>query len=648
MMLSIDDFAQRIPSRLERIIADSWGRGSDVRLSGSIPFFRQVWHGTEAGEEAPPNQVLLALDPEEKLTLRTIFRFFGLKPFMQSSLEKEGLSGGIAGAELARGLAGLRKRGIVFGFARTWGEPVFAVPMESAAGWHQQLFVDSGASVIWQDEPQRGGFVPLQPKSQAKIHAQGCRDLLFEVLFSLRYFAANEVKLTRSGVVSKRHLSKWAQQLELEAETLRPLSLEYVSCEAYPDHLALILDILLKLRLIEIQNDCLKPRPLRVQGWLSLSADEMRQVLYRVWKKISLLRLPVWLQHFVMWLERQPAGGPVFWTDALQWLSAHDLLPNRHVEESMIKTDGDRAGKLTEEQQLWKEAAKLWIMPMRAFGWLEMSGEDAHSIVLQPVFSPLSLNNASSRQQHLPEAEAACFVQPDYEVIVPPDVSFSIHWHLDAMAERAVSDTVAIYRLSRKSVQQAFAEGYTANDCLAFLRAIAKTGIPEHVEQTISQWGCAAEGQVSNTKSMTAVKADRLFRTWPAESLPAEEAEMRFANEGEAQGIMLTDYYWSSWPVDSQIPGDDELFPGWRDNPLKWYRQLQSYHSSTYKEMVRQAIAWKAHLKLLANDKEFRLLPLSVQERDGGWFVKGLENGREAVHDPANWQAIQILLPGIS
>lgn len=628
MMLSVTDFVKRLPSSLEKTIAKQWGQqvnpagneyesetakgetGSTVRNAIFIP-----------GEGI--NEAEVRLEAWERLAMETIFRKFGLRPFEWAGLEREGAKEGISGAELARGLHGLRSKGILFAFSRTWGEPVFAMPLETATVWHNLIWPQ--ASVSKQESDSFTTKHSLLRNSGIEAGTQQ-RDVLFDMLFLLRYIAANDIRLTRGGTVPKRHLTQWIGLMTTQPECFRSLSLQYVHCDVYPDNVALIYDQLLRLGLVHNTGEALILNRDIVESWLSLSTDEMRRVLYAAWKKVSFSSLPAWLHNAALLMERLPVHGWTPWSSLLSWLEHNRMV---EVESASQRT------------LLAEEAYNLWLWPMEELGWLETvrSSEDELSLRLAaPLFSDQEDHQESNGQ-------GTCYVQPDYEVIVPPGIPPKVHWLIDAMAERRVSDQVDIYRLTRKSLQQAATEGYSSEDCLRFLKTIAKAGMPDNVEQMILQWGNqAAQSAVDDSGEGKAILCSRLSM----ETGFSSAAVTSFHEKADAQGIMMTDYYWSSWPVDAEIPADDELFPGWRDIPVKWYKQCLRYHRSTYKELIRQAIAWRTLIRITEAGEELQLLPLSIRETGVEWLVIGVSRGRELTLDPSGWEGIQIILPGIS
>jgi hypothetical protein len=90
-------------------------------------------------------------------------------------------------------------------------------------------------------------------------------------------------------------------------------------------------------------------------------------------------------------------------------------------------------------------------------------------------------------------------VQPNYELQAYLDAAdASAVWPLAQMARRtsAAGGLVQTFALTRESVYQALESGLTLEEIRKFLRDHSKTGLPDNVDQSLSEWGRRREALV--------------------------------------------------------------------------------------------------------------------------------------------------------
>ncbi|WP_144933573.1 helicase-associated domain-containing protein [Paenibacillus sp. 32O-W] len=614
-MLGLADLAAKLSApEAGRLIG--WREGDRLEewsltertIPGELSIDKRVW-----GED---------LAQWEKHTLQVILDRFGAHPFDPVKLEQAAEEIGIAGAEIRRGLSGLKEKQMVFAFRKAWGEYIYALPWELARLWHRKI--------------ARPGAVPLSSDTFGAPLAETSygRGLLFDLFYFLRYLASNEIHLTKKGTVPKRHLQKIDSLLTVDAAALRPLSYPYVHCDIYNESLVLVLDASLRLGLAVMKDGELKLCRERAADWLKLSTESMRRILYAYWVRISFPYVPSW-QHQVIWLiERIPVNRQGRLGDILDVL--RDCRPLSEEER---------------KQEFHAESVlALWLKPLAELGLVDLAecGTDAEETCFRWTFTP-DLEAACPNGK----AEAdKCYVQPDFEIVVPPGVPFRTRWMLEAMCERQQSDQVAVYRLSKESMNKALAEGYDLEQCMGCLRDESLYGLPDNVAQMIMQWTAReARTEMENKESEGTGAHSAVSPEY------VNESDGGVRNEGAAYfsfltvngpGLILSDYAWDRWPIDCSIPSADELYPGWREVPLKWFRECHSYHLSTRKEMISRALEWKAALRLASSSEEVLLVPIRILDSEGKWRVAGRTQTSACVVDPQEWEQIQIILPEIS
>lgn len=80
-------------------------------------------------------------------------------------------------------------------------------------------------------------------------------------------------------------------------------------------------------------------------------------------------------------------------------------------------------------------------------------------------------------------------IETNGEIIVEPDLHPSIHLELIFIAEPVEVHTVAIYRITKKSIYKALAYGYTVENIIAFLEKYSLHPLSSQVKQNIQRYG---------------------------------------------------------------------------------------------------------------------------------------------------------------
>lgn len=73
------------------------------------------------------------LAPAERTVLDAVVRRIGCEPFDDARLERS-VGAALSGAEVQAGFAGIRRKGLVFAFRKSWGELVYLLPEDAFRG----------------------------------------------------------------------------------------------------------------------------------------------------------------------------------------------------------------------------------------------------------------------------------------------------------------------------------------------------------------------------------------------------------------------------------------------------------------------------------------------------------------------------------
>jgi hypothetical protein len=624
------------------------------------------------------------LSRSERRVMVTIVTQFGCEPFDLAKLERLAAAQ-LSGAEARVGFYGLLQKALVFAFRKTWGEQVYVMPSDGLLVWQRVL------------------FPALDGTEDAVIQAtlSSSMTLSQELFFLLVQAAQQGLKLTKSGTLHKKQILKLSELLSMPEDWFKGLGLKYAYGDVYPLPLAVALDMLLRLQLLEQHEDELVLKEERCGLWMQLRAEEQRAVLYETWKMLT-QPSSVSLQHSVLLLERLPAGKWLSWKALAQWLEEQRIsseLPERELEEA------------------WQ---REWVLPLLAFGWLEQGTDTAGVQHYRWLHHPreVEASEAGQETQETQESqETACLmVQPDFDLLIPPDVPQSIVWEVACFADCTSKDQLSVYKLSKESLRRALEQGRKGEELLALLEKYAMYGVPDNVRLTVEQWTkpfgrigfeqvlllrCAEEEtgdaltRLSGTSGLLGERlGDRHFivrpEAWKSLSTVLEKAGFMAgkpllldgSNEKEGgtypcflsgkpggerlplpwqaseKGIIYSRHNVMYFEMERRVPELSELYPDLHHIPPQWLKEYRSYHASTRREMVEKAIEWKTMLQVRKDGADYWVAPRKLLETRGTWSMSGrgrLPNGRPEAGEPdevqwlaEEWQEMKLILPGIN
>lgn len=609
-----------------------------------------------------------AMGGAERKTLIAIVRRFTCLAFGLEELQAECALQGLSGAQTRVGLIMLQRKGIVYELRKSWGEAVYVLPEDAFAVWQPLLFPypDSACG-----NAATSGIEPLGRAGGSLAH---------DLLRLAADISRQSVPLTRKGTLAKSQAQRLAALLELSDADVGPLGLRYAHCDAYGPALALVLHLTLALGLVRRDGGALVADEAKLDAWTGQPLAAIRHDLYERVRRVTAPGA-AWSIHLWTAIER---ATPDVW----------------HILESFYNW---LAGCAMIEQVQENELSAFCLarlLPMQAMGWLEAGvlADGRHLFRWRCDFRPGAPRSAranGSVRDAAEERKPLLYVQTDFEIVASPDVPLSVLRTLERMAERLSGDEASVYRLSKASLGKAMDGGLTAQACLSFLEANARCGVPDNVAAAIRDW---AEGYdcVTFTEAVVMRCRDKETADWLAE-LPecrsclserlgetaflvlrdriealilivgglgftprqlAEPMAKRVGGgpygQGESDGpdglpaaILLESDGSLPYPLAARLPFPEEALPGWGSVPAMWWNDCRTYHSSTQKEIVRQAIEWKAALRLRAKGATWEVLPQRLQEARENWSLSGREvgGGDPVVLQAGEWQEMQIVLP---
>ncbi|KRE90541.1 hypothetical protein ASG89_09660 [Paenibacillus sp. Soil766] len=617
------------------------------------------------------------LSSDEKRTLRLVMSTFGCLPFTREGLEKEAMLQ-MAGAQVSLGLWGLRRYGVIIAFRKSWGDQLYTLPEDAFAGWQSLVFPtswppnDRGVEEEFNDLGDRMADIDDGVSSNPR----GLAQQLFHCMVSCS--RQSELSLTNKGTLHKKQLHKITEHVSLPARILTLSGLTYAFTDVYDEPAALMLEMAMRMGFL-YKNEAgnrLQFHYRHFESWLQSPYEHQQAQLYRIWRQ-ALIPAPVWLEHGIAFMER---------ATALQWYSLSELL-------QAILTCCSIAHKSMDEEALRQEMMAAWIRPLSIFRFVDLSEDQEGQLWFMWLITPtLRAGESSDSPIELSlQTEPSLYVQPDFEVLLPPNASLRLEWEVAAFADLQNADLVRTYRLTKESFGRALDHGRRSADVIQVLRDHAYYEVPEGVIITLQQWEeqkdrlyltdvtllrCqsneVAEALLRNEKCRNLL-GERIGETnfiisrthvkhltkcleamgfHPNPSLITnlssdEELETPSSTE-PVLGLCYSKDTIQLYEIDPYLPQREDLYPDMQQIPMSWIKELRDYHISTRKDMIRKAIEWKSVLQLRKEGHDCFIIPRMLREDRTGWILEGWREYEEIAWTSEDWKEMKLILPGIN
>ncbi|MBA2937948.1 helicase-associated domain-containing protein [Paenibacillus sp. CGMCC 1.16610] len=666
----------RMPEALKQLISSQTWCASYIKEGVSLPDLLT--------DRKYLLRLLSHLSVDEKNTLRLILCAFGCESFTNAALEKQaGLR--MAGAQVAIGLVGLRRAGVIAAFRKAWGEQLFVLPEDAFEAWQGLLFpsvklkttVDENAlELIPAGSTQTIG----SQEEEATVHPRGLAQQLFH--FMVACSQQSSLPLTNKGTLHKKQILKLTQHLTLPNDLLRAAGITYAFRDIYDDGAALMLEMAIRMGFISGQGDQLVMCKDAFLTWLDDRYESQQKALYGVWRQLQ-LPAPVWLQHGLAWMERAETG---------QWVELDAIV-------GAIMDCCSEYDQLKEADSLSRALFSCWIAPLSIFRFIELAADKEGGVWFRWLISPreeweseAGISDDPPNVTEKQSTSSSLYVQPDFEILLLPDVSLRTEWEIAAFADLKQTDHVRTYRMTKEGFYRAWEMGQSSEEIISMLQENAYYDIPEPITITLRQWGEQTGKmhfeEVTLLRCRSSDIADALLRNEkcqpflrerigsadfvvPKTQLPQltkclesmgynpkssrkDESDpgVNTAAKG-SYGNQTTGLFYSRdsiqlYEMDAELPERDGLYPDMRDIPSSWLQDFRSYHGSTRKEMIRKAIEWKSCLQLRKEGQNRFIIPRSLREERTGWILEGLEELQEIAWSGEDWEEMKLILPGIN
>lgn len=621
-----------------------------------------------------------------KQTLRAMLRQFGAEPaaedrLMQALREHTNM----AGAECRIGLRQLVSAGILFAVRKMWGERLYFIPADSFLAWQQALFPR-------QLEEKNGIVNPITDSSGAFVGVM--EPFGRRMLYALAALLKSDASFTAKGVLPKKTMQKLDAALRFQETKLRAFPINWAHSEHYSAAVALFLSASSAAGFLKKEEGRLIPDEALLQDWFTLS-DEQRERGLQQWLLLYLLRASGQEAHI---------AGVLLSAEMEKWYSIQDAesLCAPLVGSSAVLQADDLT--LTINRRLMR-----WIDLFHEFGWMELAElqEGRERCV---VFRWRSFP-AEMRTDGL-------IVQPNGEIIAPPDCGHAVRWELETIAERQTDQEPVLYRITSASIAAALEHGRSRERIVRFLKqAGGGEALPSPVEAMLMEWtskACRfAFDQVTLLRCDSAEMAEHALQLpeltplllqrlgdkefivdsraisdirsvlqksgYPPRKAIGASTEkaapsypeipfplpVRYLKNSDSDAVASASFSlkddggsWLYEPlslhhfeliVEEQAARPIELLPGIESVPSAWWRQLRSYHASTRKELMQQAVTLETAVQLRVNGELLSFVPEQVEQRGNEWAVTGRliagDMPERSRLTPDMWEEMKLLLP---
>jgi hypothetical protein len=602
---------------------------------------------------------LLAVLPSQENQLLAYFLRDALWEAIPFRQMEEDLADDMAGMELKAAIIGLREKGVLFAFRKLWGEILYVLPRDISVIWHGLLFQSPHTG--WEKDSLRANEVDEIQEASPGLH--------LDVYSLLSFIERYHFPLTQKGTVHKRQVQKCTEALYLQSAHLQKMTLRYMDQDIYPRSFAVVFDMALRLGLVDKTQEAVVCIQSNVNEWLDQTPQSAAKQLFEEWNSVH-TPSRVWLQHVFVWMQR---------TDPGEWIEAQRVL--RWLKENEIDVKDDQPLRWMEEELL---------QPLCGLGWLDLGRSKGERVFR---WKPIDDNEASYVPDVPLDERDQFYVQPNFELMIPPTARLSVRWQTEQFADLKQSDPMSIYNLTKESLHHALEKGRTFEEIVSFLETYSRYELPPNVRDTISQWAeqygrvrfidavlmrCADNALAQELESHPKLNSWIIEKVSDTDFLvrrdhvkeciqflekqgyaPKKEVETfdgklrsRYTSSDNQskphrqRGIILSKNMLFNYQLDTIIPTLEEVVPSIKKLPGAWTQDYRHYHASTLRDLIIQAIELNTKIRWKNGNEEHHFIPKRLMNEGGTWIMEGRDSHaakRQVTLEEI--QNIQILIP---
>lgn len=493
----------------------------------------------------------------------------------------------LSGVEVQLAFLSLRQQRWVQAVKQGWGERLYFIPFDKLQIL-QEAFGNLEADSV--------------PAAAVKLQQEGRSGIAVDMFNVLVYMAKNQVAITAKGVLHKKFIQKLGSIVGLTPSDVEGLTLQYDHADVYPPHVAIVLDLLFSFELVALEQRELRLNMTALRHWLALSREAMdRLVLLHMMERY--VPGSAEYQHFTWQICHSSRIGGM-------WYYAQHMLAKG---EETLNWDPLRGRELSAGD------AASWLRLLTGCGYIDLGMDHDGQFLFRWRMDPCSLLSGSSKDD---TGSSGLFIQPDFDILIPPDVPYMVKFTAALCTERISDDVMTVYRLTRDSVAQAATAGMGPEAITAFFTEHAAAGIPENVYTALRQWGKEIERAGRNESSL-----------WYSVAAPEDETEIGASDEGDnrsalprypgcpSSGLIRSARSELVLEWDDSLPDKASIVPDLNRIPIMWTRDWRSYHGSTAKQMMEQALELSAKLEIAVDGSRMEFIPYQLERQP--WKISG-------------------------
>lgn len=499
--------------------------------------------------------------------LKAIFLQHARLPFRLTQLEAN-LEMGICGGELRAAVPFLLRQEKLEAIKNKSGEVLLRINENSLPLLANELIAEN--------------FIPYDP-FEFVIEMECGEGLIYTILHWLAWIYYNGLPLTSKGSLFRKTIQALQGLTPFEDEQLKGLQLQLTVQHDLPISIAFMLDILVNLSVLQLDSGEWKIQNDRLQMLLNLDLSSVNKQL-----------LNILCQNYVPARKYQQQVVALLTCTSVQQGEVYVL----DKVLSKLQHTSSIANVVNEEQQLWLNS---WLYVLGQCGWLERGKLRQNSSVV--VFRWREDQFQSKHEANL--VDKFIIVQPDFEMLVPPYVDLATRYELELMTECVHIDVMSQYRLTKRKF------------CLALQSGLSwelPSELPVHIGRAIAEW----------TREVNLQQAHQNIQQ---HNIPLRKgiskSIMKSGITNDIRFVQPTSQL-PSYEVGVIEPDFACIFPDIDSVPLKWRQQLSSYHPSTLRYLIEQAITWKIKIELQLEEQYVYMIPTVICDELDGWHVVGV------------------------
>lgn len=612
------------------------------------------------------------LSPEALQLLKLLCAEYAAEPFEEGKEERL-RPATLCRAEQKLVMYELRRAGMLVGRQKIWGEKLYQIPVEQLPLLEHKFF-------SYQPRFKEGSAMKLTMEAGAGLEVDLFRALLF--------IAQEGLPITAKGSIHKKYLNRLTAQLSFRDEHLLGVSVLSHYPEIESLSVVVAVDLLLCLGLISKQNSGYILEVDVLEKWLRLTESRMKEILYGIVINRYGSSRPA-DQHF-RYLISASEFSTGKWTD-------HSELVDWMADLNLVKGN-DRC-------ELEKSGLE-WLRCLVGFGWCELGSthEGTPCFRWTSARPKLDYDNKPLSDSDNEFSSALFIIQPDFEILVPPEVPYDVRWTLSACAELLQSDVMWSFRLTREMFEFASDKGISPEETISWLKAHALGGIPPSVELSLEQWGrsigrtslsevilltCRSEEEGASIAAHprlqgSLIRLGSLHFIVQPECIEQVRKELAIAGmapsriigggKGETESSWLLFHQGTverpaEYSLPSSIPElgnpregrpclklpilpldlEEGLLFNEENVPPIWSREWRHYHISTAQKVMEQGLKWGVKVRFSLKDQMVDFIPSRILGNP--WRVAGhlLHSNVETVEEielsAGDWKEMKLIIP---